>query len=861
MVNHMMRGKHLQIANDQPMVPVFNRSGKDQWHGIYKIGAGRWTDIPADLAKRFVGDQDYAVPSLGWDGGCALYFKEIEHISPSRNRPSISEVMLSILVLAHNQKAFTKRCIDSLLQYTSGKFEIVFIDNGSTDGTPELIEAYADQRIRYIRSDVNLGVGKGRNLGFQYVTGDVVCILDNDIEVGAGWNHRLLAALLSDPYIGMVGIDGSVKNGDQEFAPVMRTGEFTETDYVRGLCQMFWRDLIEIVGPIDPNMVWHEDSEFSGRIRHAGFKVGYVPVPMVHGDGTTTRVVRGADYMARCDVDLHYLRQKLSADNTAWIHRSLCRLGVDCPDSLCMITKTITDRLRQWGYTAIRRPTVAYDYKPLLLSSAFHMALRGHRIGTYHVENDRVSKQYVAGWDVDLNLCTSRHMVEAFRRSGVPEEKLIFCNVNSVDTGVFAVSEHRKRKKPFRFLWVGASQPRKGLDVILSAFADAFGPKDDVELVLKDGNYGQVAELKKAVAKHPLKAKIKVIDAILSQDELAELYRTASFDCGAFVHPHRAEGFGRTVLEAALCGCRVGVTGWGGPMDFVDERTTTLFGYELARSTFHNNPQEPYFNRQEEQPKWAEPDVKDVVKWMQGVVKEKCNPVLLAEVSESLACRYNHQAVADDVLDCIQLLLDDGEREEDMYGVTYWHGGEGANYADYQENELHSAQAKLLFDMFNLKGKKLLEIGAGYGYLVKHLRLLGVDAHGIDISEHAVTNSPVREYMSLGDVATDGIEGRYDFIFSLDTFEHVHPDRLRRVFREVYSALKFGGAACIIPGTLECPTFHKDTSHQIFRNPEWWDKEFFTVFKPTGINWSAKIREVFEFANIWKWHVLVGRRS
>lgn len=73
----------------------------------------------------------------------------------------------------------TAECIESVFEKTKNvEFEIILVDNASTDGSKELFEC--DSRIKYIYSQKNLGFGQGNNLGYKYATGDYIFLLNSD---------------------------------------------------------------------------------------------------------------------------------------------------------------------------------------------------------------------------------------------------------------------------------------------------------------------------------------------------------------------------------------------------------------------------------------------------------------------------------------------------------------------------------------------------------------------------------------------------------------------------------------------------------------------------------------------------------
>ena len=118
-----------------------------------------------------------------------------------------------------------------------------------------------------------------------------------------------------------------------------------------------------------------------------------------------------------------------------------------------------------------------------------------------------------------------------------------------------------------RFLFVGGAISRKGIDVLLSAFGEAFAGRDDVTLIVKDfgadGVYrgGDRAELLRMAADVGGPRVVHLTET-LTDDGVAALYRA----CDVLVHPYRGEGFAMPVLEAMACGLPTMVTA-GGPTD------------------------------------------------------------------------------------------------------------------------------------------------------------------------------------------------------------------------------------------------------------------------------------------------------
>ncbi len=172
----------------------------------------------------------------------------------------------------------------------------------------------------------------------------------------------------------------------------------------------------------------------------------------------------------------------------------------------------------------------------------------------------------------------SRAVREVYLEAGVPEGRVHLVPLG-VDPDVFRPGREPRPLPPgpsFRFLFVGGTIHRKGIDLLLTAYERAFRPADGVGLVVQDmgsGSFyrGQTAGAAIAALRgrgYPVEHR----ESALAPDELAGLY--AACDC--VVQPYRGEGFALPVAEAMACGLPVIVTGAGPALDYASEATAYL---------------------------------------------------------------------------------------------------------------------------------------------------------------------------------------------------------------------------------------------------------------------------------------------
>lgn len=86
---------------------------------------------------------------------------------------------ITIIIPIYNCEKTINRCIDSILQQTYKNFELILVNDGSTDGTSRILCSYKDNRIKLINQE-NKGTGSARNTGIKYATGDFICFVDGD---------------------------------------------------------------------------------------------------------------------------------------------------------------------------------------------------------------------------------------------------------------------------------------------------------------------------------------------------------------------------------------------------------------------------------------------------------------------------------------------------------------------------------------------------------------------------------------------------------------------------------------------------------------------------------------------------------
>lgn len=212
----------------------------------------------------------------------------------------------SIVILTYNNLEYNKLCIESIRKYTEkDTYEIIVVDNNSTDGTVEWLKEQSD--IKLILNKENLGFPKGCNQGIQVaeLSNDIL-LLNNDTIVTPNWLRNLSICLYSSKNVGAVGcVTNSASyyqaipvkykdiNGMIEFAKSFNIScpeKWEQRVKLVGFCMLIKRNVLNKVGLLDEIFTPgnFEDDDLSFRIQQAGYKLLLCKDTFIHHFGSTS---------------------------------------------------------------------------------------------------------------------------------------------------------------------------------------------------------------------------------------------------------------------------------------------------------------------------------------------------------------------------------------------------------------------------------------------------------------------------------------------------------------------------------------------------------------------------------------------
>jgi glycosyltransferase involved in cell wall biosynthesis len=171
-------------------------------------------------------------------------------------------------VVARNEEQNITNCLCSLLDQTFKDYEIIILDDGSTDSTFDKIKKFNNKQIKVLRNKENLGIAKSRNIALKHSSGKYIFFTDADCIVNKKWIQEGLKSLEND----CIGVEGKLVYVSEKYKPTFSTKFFDNPKgglYCTGNVA-YRKDLIEKVGGFNEKMNWFRDRDLGLRIAKLG---------------------------------------------------------------------------------------------------------------------------------------------------------------------------------------------------------------------------------------------------------------------------------------------------------------------------------------------------------------------------------------------------------------------------------------------------------------------------------------------------------------------------------------------------------------------------------------------------------------
>ncbi|MBD2124522.1 glycosyltransferase family 2 protein [Trichocoleus sp. FACHB-262] len=241
-------------------------------------------------------------------------------------QPDKQNILVSIILVNYNGVGVILDCLDSIEKFIhSVTYEVIVVDNDSTDGSPKLV-AQKFPHVQVIQSSKNLGFGAGNNLGAQAAKGNFLFLLNTDTVLISDPLPHLLILMQTHLDVGLIGPqllnpDGTLQlsvvpaiglrgeyqaqqqlkkyqNANNQAAISQQFQVIQEVEIVIGAAIFIRRELFDSLGGFDESFfMYFEESDLCQRSRNQGWKILYTPqTALIHLKGQS--VNQRADAMA-----------------------------------------------------------------------------------------------------------------------------------------------------------------------------------------------------------------------------------------------------------------------------------------------------------------------------------------------------------------------------------------------------------------------------------------------------------------------------------------------------------------------------------------------------------------------------------
>lgn len=274
--------------------------------------------------------------------------------------------LVTIITPAYNRANLVAETIESVLNQDYPRLEYIVLDDGSTDGTLEVIKRY-DGRLRW-ESHPNMGETRTVNRGFKLACGEIIGVVNSDDPLLPRAVTKLVAALVNQPQVVVAYPDWQIINEDGQVRQIVRSYDYTgHADMVRrhyclpGPGAFFRRSVVEKIGDRDPVFRYVADLDFWFRVGLLGplFHVPEVLATFRTHSGSATVGQQGTEM---AEEHLELVKKFFARDD---LPPELCVIKQEAIGSACFVAATVCGKkaLRKklsFFYRALRSSPVKY---------------------------------------------------------------------------------------------------------------------------------------------------------------------------------------------------------------------------------------------------------------------------------------------------------------------------------------------------------------------------------------------------------------------------------------------------------------------------------------------------------------------
>ncbi|HLX70693.1 MAG TPA: glycosyltransferase [Verrucomicrobiae bacterium] len=195
---------------------------------------------------------------------------------------------ISVVVASYNGARTLKSCLESLQHLNYPDYEIILVDDGSTDATQQIVSLFPT--VRCIRHEKNFGLSVARNTGVAAAAGEIVAFTDSDCRADEDWLYYLACGFVGSEFSGVggpnllppedSGVATAVMVSPGGPAHVMLTD--LEAEHIPGCNMAFYKSALDQIGGFDPIFTKAgDDVDVCWRLQQAGCKIGFSPSAFV----------------------------------------------------------------------------------------------------------------------------------------------------------------------------------------------------------------------------------------------------------------------------------------------------------------------------------------------------------------------------------------------------------------------------------------------------------------------------------------------------------------------------------------------------------------------------------------------------